>query len=89
MRIAHLERPNFALRALPGLIGGPTLGIRIVLTGPEGTKTIDSPPLLMERQAVPEDRGLADRVKPAKHGVKQAFLANHLTLDRLPEGIEP
>ena len=34
LRIAHLERPNFALRALPGLIGGPTLGIRIVLTGP-------------------------------------------------------
>ena len=35
MRIAHLERPNFALRALPGLIGEPTLGIRIVLTGPD------------------------------------------------------
>ncbi len=43
LRIAHLGRPNFALRALhpkgtsfgaPGLIGEPTLGIRIVLTGP-------------------------------------------------------
>ena len=34
MHIAHLEQPNFALRALPGLIGGPTLGIRIVLAGP-------------------------------------------------------
>ena len=34
MHIAHLEQPNFALRALPGLIGGTTLGIRMVLTGP-------------------------------------------------------
>ena len=37
MRIAHLEQPNFALRALLGLIGGPTLDIRIVLTGPRKT----------------------------------------------------
>jgi hypothetical protein len=29
-----LEQPNYALRALPGLMGEPTLGIRIVLTGP-------------------------------------------------------
>ena len=28
MHIAHLEQPNFALRALPGLIGEPTLGAR-------------------------------------------------------------
>ena len=43
MHIAHLDRPNFALRALHpkgtsfgrlALIGGPTLGIRIVLIGP-------------------------------------------------------
>ena len=34
MHIAYLEQPNCALCALPGLIGGPTLGIRIVLTGP-------------------------------------------------------
>jgi len=34
LHIAHLEQPNFALRALPGLIGEPTLGIRIGLTGP-------------------------------------------------------
>jgi len=35
LHIAHLEQPNFALRALPGLIGEPTLSIRIVLTGPK------------------------------------------------------
>ena len=34
MHIAYLEQPNFALRALPGLFGEPTPGIRIVLTGP-------------------------------------------------------
>ena len=34
MRITYLEQPNCALRALPGLIGEPALGIRIVLTGP-------------------------------------------------------
>ena len=34
LRIAYLEQPNCALRVLPGLIGEPTLGIRIVLTGP-------------------------------------------------------
>ena len=41
MHIAHLEQPNFALCALPGLIGEPTLGIRIVLTGPEMPKRTD------------------------------------------------
>jgi len=35
LHIAYLEQPNCALRALPGLIGGPTLGIRMVLTGPD------------------------------------------------------
>ena len=35
LRIAHLSQPNFALRALPGPIGEPTLGIRIVLSGPK------------------------------------------------------
>jgi hypothetical protein len=28
LRIAYLEQPNCALRALPGHIGEPTLGIR-------------------------------------------------------------
>jgi len=32
--IAHLERLNYAPRVLPGSIGEPTLGIRIVLTCP-------------------------------------------------------
>ena len=41
MHIAHLDQPNFALRVLPGLIGEPTLGIRIVLTGPEMPKRTD------------------------------------------------
>ncbi len=40
LRIAHLEQPNFALRALSGLIGEPTLGIRIVLTGPKAMKSL-------------------------------------------------
>ena len=35
MRIAYLDQPNLALRAWPGLIGEPTLGIRIVITGPK------------------------------------------------------
>ena len=36
LRIAYLEQqPNCALRALPGSTGEPTLGIRIVLTGPK------------------------------------------------------
>ena len=34
MHIAYLEQPNCTLCALPGLIGEPTLGIHIVLTGP-------------------------------------------------------
>ena len=34
LRIAYLEQPNRALRARSGLIGGATLGIRLVLTGP-------------------------------------------------------
>ena len=34
LRSAHLEQPNHALLALSGRKRGPTLGIRIVLTGP-------------------------------------------------------
>jgi L-threonylcarbamoyladenylate synthase len=34
LRSAYLESPNCALRALPGAIWEPTLGIRIGLTGP-------------------------------------------------------
>ena len=57
MRIAHSGRPNFALRAwhpkgssfrAPGLIGGPTLGIRTVLTGPRVTAS-PSPPMPITR----------------------------------------
>jgi len=34
LHLTYLEQPNRARRALPGLLGGPTLGVSMVLTGP-------------------------------------------------------
>ena len=63
MRIAYLEQPNCAQRALFGSIGEPTLGIRIVLTGPNSNKLLNGYRVLDLSQYIPGPfaaRSLAD-----------------------------
>ena len=57
LRITYLEPPNRALRALPGLFGGPTLGIRIVLTGPKRLAAPRPRPALLPGRRVSTDAG--------------------------------